>query len=130
MLTKEQKFAAIAMNVAGADGATEKSEIDRIVDLAVANDLNASAVCDACVAEIENASNLKEVIAQMTEEDKNLAIFAAIRITMADGKVTAKEIARVHAYCELFGWGAQYVTLKYMQLLKKDPSALVQGVDF
>jgi hypothetical protein len=39
MLTKEQKFAAIAMNVAGADGTTEKSEIDRIVDLAVANDL-------------------------------------------------------------------------------------------
>ena len=129
MLTKEQKFAAIAMNIAGVAGITSTA-IDRIVSLAQANDLDGTAVLEACKKECNNSSDLKDVINQMTEEDKDLAIFAAIRITMADGKVAVKEIARVHTYCKLFGWGPQYVTLKFMQLLKKDPSALVEGVDF
>lgn len=130
MLTKEQKFAAIAVNIAAADGNTEKEEIQRIVALANVNGLDAKAVLEACVQECETRSDLEEVVAQMTEDDKELAIFAAIRIAMADGKVSVKEIQRVHTFCNAFGWGPQYVTIEYMKLLKKDPSALVQGVDF
>ena len=130
MLSKEQIFAAFAMNIAGADGNWETSEIDRIVALAKANDLNPLATLDACKKELENESDLVELVKEMTEDDKDLALFGAIRISLADGKIAIKEIQRVHTFCKLFGWGPQYATIRFVQQLKKDPSLQVEGVDF
>ena len=130
MMTKAEIFAAFAYNIAKADGELEESEVIRIIKVAEANELDSDAVLEACKKEIENPSNLVEVAKQMTEEEKDLAIFAAIRISLADGKIAIKEMQRIHAYCELFGWGPQYVTIKYVQQLKKDASVLVEGVDF
>ena len=130
MMTKEQIFGAFAHNIACADGNLDSSEIKRIISVASANELDVDAVVEACKKECENRSDLTEVVKQMTEEDKDLAIFAAIRISLADGKIAIKEMQRIHTYCELFGWGPQYVTIKYVQQLKKDASLLVEGVDF
>ena len=130
MYTKAQLFAACAYNIANVDGELAKSEIDRIAKLASANGLDADAVLDACIQEIDNPSNLEELVKKMTEDDKDLALFGAIRTSLADGKIAIKEMQRVHTFCRLFGWGPQYATIKYVQQLKKDPSLLVEGVDF
>ena len=129
-MTKEQIFAAFAMNIALVDGNIEESEIARIAALADANDLDRNAVLDACKAELDNRSNLANIVPYMTEDDKDLAIFGMVRISIADGRIAIKEMQRVHTVCEMFGWGAQYVTIKFVQQLKKDPSLKVEGVDF
>ena len=129
-MTKERIFAAFAMNIALVDGNIEESEIARIAALADANDLDRDAVLDACKAELDDRSNLADLVPYMTEDDKDLAIFGMVRIAIADGRIAIKEMQRVHAVCEMFGWGAQYVTIKFVQQLKKDPSLKVEGVDF
>lgn len=129
-MTKEQIFAAFAMNIALVDGNIEESEIARIAALADANDLDRNAVLEACKAELDNRSNLANIVPYMTEDDKDLAIFGMVRIAIADGRIAIKEMQRVHTVCEMFGWGAQYVTIKFVQQLKKDPSLKVEGVDF
>lgn len=129
-MTKEQIFAAFAMNIALVDGNIEESEIARIAALADANDLDRNAVLEACKAELDNRSNLANIVPYMTEDDKDLAIFGMVRISIADGRIAIKEMQRVHTVCEMFGWGAQYVTIKFVQQLKKDPSLKVEGVDF
>ena len=128
-MTNEKIFAVFATNIACADGNLEKSEIARIYGVAKANDLDTDAVLEACKEEISNPSNLAEVAEKMTEEQKDLALFGAIRISLADGVIAVKEMQRVHTFCELFGWGPQYATIKYVQQLKKDPSLKVEGVD-
>lgn len=130
MLTKEQIFGAFAHNVACADGNLDSSEIKRIISVASANELDVDAVVEACKKECENRSDLTEVVKQMTEDEKELILFAAIRIAVADGKIAIKEIRRVHSFGELFGWGPQYTTIEFVKQLKKDPSLLVEGVDF
>ena len=129
-MTKEQIFAAFAFNIATVDGNLEESEIARIAALAEANDLNRNAVLEACRREIDHKSNLADLVPYMDEDDKDLAIFGMVRIAIADGRIAIKEMQRVHTVCEMFGWGAQYVTIKFVQQLKKDPSLLVEGVDF
>ena len=129
-MTKEQIFAAFAFNIATVDGNLEESEIARIAALAEANDLNRNAVLEACRHEIDHKSNLADLVPYMDEDDKDLAIFGMVRIAIADGRIAIKEMQRVHTVCEMFGWGAQYVTIKFVQQLKKDPSLLVEGVDF
>ena len=129
-MTKEQIFAAFAYNIATVDGSLADSEVKRIADLADANDLDRNAVLRACQAEVDNQSNLSSLVPYMTEDDKDLAIFGMVRIAVADGRIAIKEMQRVHTVCESFGWGAQYVTIKFVQQLKKNPSLLVEGVDF
>lgn len=129
-MTKEQIFAAFAFNIAAVDGNLEEAEIARIAALADANDLNRNAVLDACKDEIDHRSNLADLVPYMDEDDKDLAIFGMVRIAIADGRIAIKEMQRVHTVCEMFGWGAQYVTIKFVQQLKKDPSLKVEGVDF
>lgn len=129
-MTKEQIFAAFAANIAAADGELYDSEVQRIADLAEANGLDRNAVLRACAAEVEHPTNLAALPPIMSEDDKDLAIFGMVRISIADGRIAIKEMQRVHTVCENFGWGAQYVTIKFLQQLKKDPSLLVEGVDF
>ena len=128
-MTNEKIFAAFAVSIARVDGKIVESEVERIVKVASANELDSTAVLEACVKEKENPSNLVELAKEMTEEQKDLALFATIRISLADGVIAAKEIARVHAFCELFGWAPAYTTFKYVQQLKQDPSLKVEGVD-
>ena len=129
-MTKEQIFAAFAYDMACADGSLSKEEANRIGLLASANNLDVSAVVEAIKKEIEQPSNLKEVVSLMTDDDKDLVFFAAKRISMADGKIASNEVKKLHHYCKLFGWGAQYVTIEYFKLLKENPSLSVEGVDF
>lgn len=130
MYTKEQIFAAFAFNMALADGSLDESEVKKIYSVASANELNADAVIEACRKEINSPSDLVEMAKQMTEADKDLILFGVIRISLADGKISVKEMQRVHALCELFGWGPQYATIKYVQQLKQEPTLQVEGVDF
>ena len=130
MYTKEQIFAAFAFNMAMADGNLEKSEVEKIYSVASVNGLNADAVIEACRKEINNPSDLVEMSKQMSEDDKDLVLFGVIRISLADGKISIKEMQRVHAVCEAFGWGPQYATIKYVQQLKQEPTLQVEGVDF
>jgi tellurite resistance protein len=129
-MTKEQIFAAFAYDMACADGSLSKEEAKRTGLLASANNLDGLAVVEAIKKEMEHPSNLNEVVSLMTDDDKELVFFAAKRIAMADGKIASKEVKRLHHYCKLFGWGASYVTVEYFQLLKENPSLLIQGIDF
>ena len=129
-MTREQIFAAFATNIALVDGNLYDSEVERIGDLADANGLDRSAVLRACAAEVDRPTNLAALTPLMSEDDKDLAIFGMVRISIADNRIAIKEMQRVHTACDNFGWGAQYVTIKYLQQLKKDPSLLVEGVDF
>lgn len=129
-MTREQIFAAFAANIAAVDGHLYDSEVERIAALAEANNLDRNAVLRACAAEVDNPTNLSSLVPYMTEDDKDLAIFGMVRIAIADGRIAIKEMQRVHTVCEMFNWGAQYVTIKFVQQLKKDPSLQVEGVDF
>ena len=129
-MTREQIFAAFATNIALVDGNLYDSEVERIGDLAAANGLDRSAVLRACAAEVDHPTNLAALAPLMSEDDKDLAIFGMVRISIADNRIAIKEMQRVHTVCENFVWGAQYVTIKFLQQLKKDPSLLVEGVDF
>jgi tellurite resistance protein len=129
-MTKEQIFAAFANDIAGADGALAREEGERIGVIASANKLDITAVIEAMKKEFVQPSSLKEIAKQMTDDDKDLVFFAAKRISIADGKIATKELKKMHFYCKLFGWGAQYVTLEYFNLLQETPSLKVEGVDF
>ena len=85
---------------------------------------------DQLLPDADVTAILQKMIKEMTEDDKDLALFGAIRISLADGKIAIKEIQRVHTFCKLFGWGPQYATIRFVQQLKKDPSLQVEGVDF
>lgn len=130
MYTIEQAFAAFAVNMALVDGRLEQSEANKIYSVAEANNLNTNAVLEACKREIDNPSDLYEFAKRMTEEEKDLVFFGIIRISLADGRISIKEMQRVHTVCEAFGWGPQHATIMYVQQLKQDPSLKVEGVDF
>ena len=129
-MTKEHIFAAFAHNIACVDGSLAEEEVKRIYMWASANNLEISAVTEALKKECIHPSNLKELADQMSDEDKDFAFFAAKRISMADGKIGTKELKKIHSFCELFGWGSQYATIEYIELLQANPSLLVEGVDF
>ena len=130
MLTKEQQFAALAFNIANVDGSFDESEIKKIFNVAKANNLNGDDVLAALKKELDNPSNVKEVANSVREDDKDLMIFACLRVAVADGVIAIKEIQRLHTINELFGYGPQNVTIEFVQQLKKNPNLKVEGIDF
>ena len=92
--------------------------------------MDADAVLEACQAECDHPSNLVELAKEMSEEDKELVMFAAVRICVADGKVALKEMQRVYGICDLFGWGPAYATIEFLKQLRQEDGLQFEGVDF
>jgi tellurite resistance protein len=130
MYTKEQQFARILTNIAGGDGEYSQSEIQKIISVAKANDLNSDAVLEALNDSDLLKTNVVDVVKSVKEDDKSLMIFGALRVACADGVITIKELARVHAFCDIMGYGGQFVTLRFLEILKKEPSLKIESVDF
>ena len=122
--TKEEVFVVLLGEVLAVDGYHEK-ELERIYGVAKNNGLSVDKVSNAlekyCDDEYDNVEVLK-CITNADEDFKDLLFFGCLRVIVADGEISTKEINILHKYADCyFDWSATYVTIKLLRLLKDEP---------
>lgn len=122
MLTREQIFAAFAVDIATANDRLGKAEVLSIYTVAKACRVNFDTAMEACRKELKNRSDIKALAKQMTNLDKKFAIDISVQISVADGNITLQELQTVHYYSQVLKMDSSIVTTQYLKQLRKKPS--------
>lgn len=122
MLTREQIFAAFAVDIATANDRLGKAEVLSIYTVAKACRVNFDTAMEECRKELKNRSDIKALAKQMTNLDKKFAIDISVQISVADGNITLRELQAVHYYSQVLKMDSSIVTTQYLKQLRKNPS--------
>ncbi len=122
--TKEEIFANLLVKMSVVDDEITTSEYERILLVAEANGLETKGVKDTFGKIKEyNWSDVFQCIKDADEEFKDLLFFACIRVIIADGKISLREIKELHLYADkYFEWTPSYVSVKLLLAMKENPA--------